>query len=214
MSGLQAFDLDTLPDEPWRNGGGRTRPLASERLAPDRGAIDADSLAADWRLSVATIDRSGAFSVFAGVERHSLLVAGGPLALTAEGKTPLSLNQTGDIASYAGELTWRADVAGNAAPVQLLNLMTRRATARGRLLAVDADTVLSGQALALLVISGQWSVRDARSGQAMIRSARTGATSPSRHAPGGDGAPATPHRWALQRLTPTGLIATIEVEPT
>ena len=214
MSGLRPFDLDTLPDEPWRNGGGRTRPIASERLAADRGPIDEDSLGADWRLSVATIDRSGPFSMFPGVGRHSLLLAGGPLALTAEDLSRLELRKAGDIVRYAGEWPWHADVTREGTPVQLLNLMTRRATARGRLRAVDADTVLTGQALALLVIRGQWSVRDARSGQAMIRSARTGAISPSCHPPR-EGGPAEPlHRWMLQRLTPSGLIATIEVEPT
>ena len=54
--------------QPWRNGGGETAEIA---VRPGAGS---DFL---WRLSLATITRSGPFSTFPGVSRIFTLVEGG-----------------------------------------------------------------------------------------------------------------------------------------
>ncbi len=52
--------------QPWANGGGTTRDLALEPRSP---GTTADGPAFDWRLSLADIDRDGAFSRLPGVDR-------------------------------------------------------------------------------------------------------------------------------------------------
>jgi environmental stress-induced protein Ves len=56
---------DCVP-QPWANGGGSTRDLALEPRPP---GARADGPAFEWRLSLADIDRDGAFSWLPGVDR-------------------------------------------------------------------------------------------------------------------------------------------------
>jgi hypothetical protein len=53
--------LDEVMPEPWRNGGGVTRPLVSAREA---GTVSTGPAIADWRLSLADISADAEFSVF------------------------------------------------------------------------------------------------------------------------------------------------------
>jgi environmental stress-induced protein Ves len=64
---MKRVHLQDQPATPWRNGGGTTRDLLTWP-APDEG----------WqvRVSVALIDRSGPFSVFAGVARWFTVLEG------------------------------------------------------------------------------------------------------------------------------------------
>jgi environmental stress-induced protein Ves len=73
---LHRFALAELPATPWKNGGGSTREIAC--CPPGAGLHSFD-----WRVSIATIDRSGPFSVFAGVDRCIVLLAGDGVALDA-----------------------------------------------------------------------------------------------------------------------------------
>ena len=59
--------------EPWANGGGTTRELARA----DDGA---------WRISLATVDREGSFSTFAGRDRLLTVVDGPVLVLDVDGE--------------------------------------------------------------------------------------------------------------------------------
>lgn len=59
----------------WRNGQGWTREIHAETAA------GADAW--DWRLSIAEIEADGAYSIFEGVEREQVLLAGEGLALEA-----------------------------------------------------------------------------------------------------------------------------------
>ena len=56
---------------PWKNGSGLTREIA-------RQSNDAQPY---WRLSLATVDRSGPFSILPGCERIILLIEGQPMSL-------------------------------------------------------------------------------------------------------------------------------------
>lgn len=56
---------------PWKNGGGVTREIARQ----------VDGAQPYWRLSLATVDRSGPFSILPGCERIILLLEGQPMSL-------------------------------------------------------------------------------------------------------------------------------------
>ncbi|MET3904456.1 HutD family protein [Paenarthrobacter sp. 4246] len=66
--------------EPWRNGGGVTRELASHPKA-----ASAQDGAWDWRVSIADVSKAGDFSVFPGMERVITIIEGELLLLTVDG---------------------------------------------------------------------------------------------------------------------------------
>lgn len=66
--------------EPWRNGGGVTRELASHPKA-----ASAQDGAWDWRVSIADVSKAGEFSTFAGMERVITIIDGELLLLTVDG---------------------------------------------------------------------------------------------------------------------------------
>jgi uncharacterized protein len=68
---MNIVQLNQVPSQPWRNGGGHTRQLLAWPQAQD------------WqlRVSVATIQHSGAFSVFAGVQRWFAVIDGTGVSL-------------------------------------------------------------------------------------------------------------------------------------
>ena len=78
--------------EPWKNGDGVTRTLATDRR------VDTTIAAADsdwnWRISVADIETSGPFSTFEQVDRTLILLHDGPLILNRSG-APIQRKTTG-----------------------------------------------------------------------------------------------------------------------
>lgn len=145
------FSLDALPEEPWRNGGGRTRTIATQ-------AWDAGEPPWDWRISVATIEHNAPFSAFPGVDRASVLLGPGQIELTALGEPAVQMHRPGDVAAYRGDALWQAEIRRDGPPLSLLNVMTRRGGAVARLQAVRDDTDLSGHAVAVLAVEGHWRV--------------------------------------------------------
>jgi environmental stress-induced protein Ves len=69
-----------LKPEPWRNGGGVTRQLASQ---PGTGPGQDGNW--DWRVSIADVSKAGDFSPFPGMERVLTVVEGELLLLTMDG---------------------------------------------------------------------------------------------------------------------------------
>ncbi|MGO4246509.1 HutD family protein [Paenarthrobacter sp. RAF54_2] len=67
--------------EPWRNGGGVTRELASHPKA-----ASAQDGAWDWRVSIADVSKAGDFSNFPGMERVITIIDGELLLLTVDGE--------------------------------------------------------------------------------------------------------------------------------
>ncbi len=112
---------DVAPQR-WRNGGGWTRELHTWPAPP-----------AAWqlRLSLATIDAAGPFSVFPGVQRALALVSGAGLLLTIDGKAQ-RLHPGSEPVFFAG--TAAVAAAPLAGPSIDLNLMT--AAGRGEMLPV------------------------------------------------------------------------------
>ncbi|MEW6759471.1 MAG: HutD family protein [Pseudomonadota bacterium] len=71
-----------LAPVPWKNGGGSTTEIAIG--PPDSGFEDFD-----WRVSLATIEKDGAFSLFPGVDRTLALVEGHGMLLEIDGEPTL-----------------------------------------------------------------------------------------------------------------------------
>ena len=66
-------------DMPWKNGGGRTLQLA---IHPPGATLETF----DWRVSIATVERSGPFSAFPGCTRTLMLLDGDGFELDIAGR--------------------------------------------------------------------------------------------------------------------------------
>ena len=77
---MEIIRFASLKPEPWRNGGGITRQVASH---PGDGAAKDGGW--DWRVSIADVSKAGDFSPFPGMERVLTVVEGELLLLTVDG---------------------------------------------------------------------------------------------------------------------------------
>ncbi|MVY95584.1 HutD family protein, partial [Enterobacteriaceae bacterium 8376wD7] len=110
------FDYATLPVTPWKNGAGATREIIA---VP---SVDAPFL---WRASIATLQADGPFSLFPGVDRTIVLLAGQPLRLRGEEiDHPLARWQPW---AFPGE--WALSSVGIVEPGLDFNVMTQRGRA-------------------------------------------------------------------------------------
>ncbi|MFC7300647.1 HutD family protein [Cognatiluteimonas weifangensis] len=101
----------------WRNGAGWTREIhAQPAPAPADGW--------DWRLSIAEIEQDAPFSVFPGIERELLLLAGNGLRLRFDDGEIRELLPPHDRLHFAGERALRGELLDG--PTQDFNLMWRR----------------------------------------------------------------------------------------
>ncbi|GAA4024758.1 hypothetical protein GCM10023063_01170 [Arthrobacter methylotrophus] len=78
---MEIIRFAELKPQPWRNGGGVTRELASH---PE--AASAQDGAWDWRVSIADVVSAGDFSMFPGMERVITVIDGELLLLTVDGE--------------------------------------------------------------------------------------------------------------------------------
>ena len=83
-----------LSPVPWKNGGGSTTEIAIG--PPDSGFEDFD-----WRVSLATIEKDGAFSLFPGVDRTLALVEGHGMTLDIDGE-PTMVTETEPVVAFDG----------------------------------------------------------------------------------------------------------------
>jgi hypothetical protein len=102
---------------PWKNGGGYTTQLA---VAP----ADAEG-SFDWRVSIAEVETSGAFSTFPGYDRHIALLEGVGMELRFDHAPAIRLAERLRFVQFAGE--WRAEGVLLAGPVRDFNVIVRRA---------------------------------------------------------------------------------------
>ena len=106
---------------PWKNGGGLTTEIATH---PAGSGFDSFA----WRVSVADIEQSGAFSPFAGVDRTLVLLTGAGMLLTGDGE-PLELRMPFEPVVFSGDRNLACSLV--AGPVRDFNLMIRRGSVRG-----------------------------------------------------------------------------------
>ncbi|MEC5161858.1 uncharacterized protein ACFDR9_005213 [Janthinobacterium sp. CG_23.3] len=139
---------------PWKNGGGSTTEVA---VFP-RGAGFDDF---DWRISLATIARSGAFSVFPGIDRSLCLVAGDGVTLTLDGERRITLSAANPLLWFAGEAAVHADVASITTD---FNVMTRRSRCRHQLERVSVPAELARRSPTTLLFVADGGAVVARAG--------------------------------------------------
>jgi environmental stress-induced protein Ves len=77
---MEIIRFADIRPEPWRNGGGVTRELASHPKA-----ASAQDGAWDWRVSIADVAKAGEFSTFPGMERVITIIDGELLLLSVDG---------------------------------------------------------------------------------------------------------------------------------
>ena len=73
-----------LKAQPWRNGGGVTREVASHPAGAPSGPGAGDG-GWDWRVSIADVSKAGDFSAFPGMDRVLTVVEGELLLLSVDG---------------------------------------------------------------------------------------------------------------------------------
>jgi len=100
----------------WRNGGGWTREVF---VWPQ--SSDLDTFA--WRVSIASIERNGAFSRFAHVMRTAVLIDGAGVRLRS-GARSIELAQPCASTTFDGAAEWHCELLEG--PVHLFNVMVRR----------------------------------------------------------------------------------------
>lgn len=118
--------LRDCPPVPWLNGGRTTRLLWSD--ADGQGGFDR-------RISIATIEAPGPFTLLPGVDRSLLLFDGDGLELEVDGRC-LSLRPTVPLV-FSGEQA--VHVPAGQSSVRVLNVMTRRARCTHWLRCGDED---------------------------------------------------------------------------
>lgn len=116
-----------LKAQPWRNGGGVTRELASRPRTAAAEDVPEQDGAWDWRVSIAEVTRAGAFSSFPGMDRVLTVIDGELLLLSVDGaEQPLEKYRpfrfSGDAAS-AGALP--------TGDIRDLNVFTRNGVFKG-----------------------------------------------------------------------------------
>ncbi|MCA3800051.1 MAG: HutD family protein, partial [Burkholderia sp.] len=133
MSLIDVYPLESVAPEPWRNGGGVTRTLATG--------------GADWRVSLASIERNGPYSRFPGIDRVSLVLSGNGVSLTG---TDVVVRLVPWIAAeYDGDADWHATLIDG--PSLALNVMTRKDRYRASVRLVDAPRVVRPGCSAIVV---------------------------------------------------------------
>jgi uncharacterized protein len=106
----------------WKNGGGWTTELAvSGESARDAGGTF------DWRISIAEIERDGAFSTFADCERYIALLDGIGMELRFDAAPSVRLDRRLQFFRFAGE--WQTQGVLLSGPVRDFNVIVRRAAA-------------------------------------------------------------------------------------
>lgn len=123
---MRAYDsrpIESVPTEPWRNGGGVTRTIATG--------------ADQWRVSIAEIEHDGPYSRFPGVSRISLVLRGAGLTLRDE--NAIVRLKPFEAIEYDGNAAWRASLING--PVSALNVMSVRGSCRAGVHAI-ADTIV------------------------------------------------------------------------
>lgn len=143
---MEIIRFAELRSEPWRNGGGVTRELASHPQA-----ASAQDGAWDWRVSIAELTKAGDFSPFPGMERVLTVVEGELLLLTVDGaEHPLEKYRP---FRFSGEAA--AHGALPTGDVRNLNVITRTDSFKGFTSIIElskkrAHPVFEGQLAVLL----------------------------------------------------------------
>lgn len=137
---------------PWKNGGGQTLEIAIH--PPSATVAQTDFL---WRLSSATIQQDGEFSVFPGYERALTLIDGKVLQVQFESQAPTQIKAT-EVFQFSGDQKVSCKLTDG--PVTDLNLIFDKARFKGELTLVKLGIKprsfqLDGETTFLYAMEGQ-----------------------------------------------------------
>lgn len=110
---------------PWKNGGGMMADLA---VSP----AGADFDRADWRVSMAKVERDSVFSQFPGMDRGMMLIAGDSLELHMDNADPQVVRGLGAAVEFPGDGPTRG--VPRHGPIENLNVMVRRGITQHRMI--------------------------------------------------------------------------------
>lgn len=102
---------------PWKNGGGVTREVA---ISPAGASMET----MDWRISLASVEEDGPFSIFTGVERTLCVVSGAGIQLRVGALAPADLLVTSEPYTFDGAAATHSRLLDG--PIEDLNVMSRR----------------------------------------------------------------------------------------
>jgi environmental stress-induced protein Ves len=147
------FDTATLAAAPWKNGGGVTREIA---CAPAGAGMEGF----DWRVSIATLDRSGPFSAFDGVDRVIMLLDGAGARLRSrDGEIDHRLDTPHAPFAFDGGVALDCELLGGASSD--FNVMARRGRLRAGVKVLRERTgIASAPHGLLLALRGRWRLND------------------------------------------------------
>lgn len=123
MSVLRALRAREQRRTRWKNDGGWTTELA-------RSGAETDFR---WRVSIADIERDGPFSIFPGIDRDLLLLAGEGIELDIDTRPPLRLNTRFQRVHFEGESRVECHLLAGA--TRDFNVMARRDAVRAEVVA-------------------------------------------------------------------------------
>ncbi len=146
---LQRFRRDQLPVMPWKNGGGSTCEIACWPPGAKLGDFG-------WRVSIATIAAAGPFSVFEGVDRSIMLLAGDGVRLQSDdGAIDHRLDRPHQPFAFSGDAAIACTLLGGASSD--FNVMTRRGQWRAELRVLEhAGAIAPAAHGMLLALRGSW----------------------------------------------------------
>lgn len=148
---ITCFDRNLVESSPWKNGGGRTRQIVCR---PEGAGLDSF----DWRVSIASVNAGGPFSVFTGIDRVIMLLDGVGMRLRSpDGEVDRVLDLAVEPFAFDGEAEISCDlVAGG---IDDFNVMTRRATTRAQVRVIrNAEDLRASSAGLLFAARGAWTV--------------------------------------------------------
>ena len=145
----ERFELHRIAPQPWKNGAGLTREIAS---------ATAGSEGFDWRISVAEVARDAPFSAFPGVARCIVLLRGAGLRLRAgDGSIDHALDAPCAPFHFSGDVALHATLLGG--PSRDFNVMVRRGVFRCEVTCHrDAIDVPAAPVVLLFGCAGSWKV--------------------------------------------------------
>jgi hypothetical protein len=123
---LEKIGADRHRVMPWKNGLGVTREIAIDPPGGDMARADFG-----WRLSIATVERSGPFSAFPGIERTIMLIEGAGMILRPAGQPPRRLDRLYEPYRFSGDTPTDCELL--AGPIRDFNLMANRAAFESRI---------------------------------------------------------------------------------
>ena len=156
ISTYRLLKADQRAVVPWKNGGGTTTELA-------QGLARASDQEWSWRISLADVEQSGPFSIFAGIDRITCVVEGDGMDLSHDDGSLIALEPNQPVA-YDGGTT----VVGvlRKTPIRNFNVMVDRRFLRATVTIVQGPNALSvqterGKTLFIHMLQGQCSVTPA-----------------------------------------------------